>query len=80
MVREIAGRKEIVKSNSVHRVNKNPCFYLHSDFRGHLGMGYFLMFSHINALALLKWFFFSCLSRARYTLYLGLHVLICPLL
>ena len=58
MVREIAGRKEIVKSNSVHRVNKNPCFYLHSDFRGHLGMGYFLMFSHVNALALLKWFFF----------------------
>ena len=55
MAREIAGRKETVKTNSVHY--KNLCFYLHSDFRGHLGMVYVLMFSHIHALALTKCFF-----------------------
>ena len=68
MASKIAGRKEMVKSNSVNK--ETLCLYLHSDLRGHLGMGYFLMFSSIVHAPSQSVFFTLCQEQGIHIRYL----------
>ena len=71
MEKEIAGRKEIVKQTQY--INKHLRFYLHSDFRDHLGMVHFLMFSPIHAPSQSA-FFTLCQEQGRHFIWVSMYL------